>query len=200
MLPKNHTSMGFMGRVCNQQYCEDKKGIFWSRLPRGQQSEGSGMKDNLIVRLLAIPQNLLLLLLLSVTCPVMYSCNSIPEEKSCRKAVSLRFHFTFPSLSGRLLTWHLGFQVLVLALISLCQNNTHFLCLMWKIVTTIMLAKTHILRWLPWSELHLCLYWSEEEATRVRCWEEGLPVAAAGYSGHLYALCHIVSFNATIYF
>ena len=55
------------------------------------------MKDNLIVRF-AIPQNLLLL---SVTCPVMYSCSSILEQKSsrksCRKAVSLRFHFPFSS-------------------------------------------------------------------------------------------------------
>ena len=96
MLPKNHTSMGFMGRVCNQQYCEDKKGIFWSRLPRGQQSEGSGMKDNLIVRLLAIPQNLLLLLLLSVTCPVMYSCNSIPEKKVVAKLSPSDFTSHFP--------------------------------------------------------------------------------------------------------
>ena len=54
------------------------------------------------------------------------------------------------------------------------------------------LAKTHILLlagW-RWSELHLCQYWSEEEATRVRCWEEGLPSKAAGYSGHL---CPVLS-------
>ena len=60
-----------------------------------QQSEGGGMKDNLIVRF-AIPQNLLL----SLTCPVMYSCNSIMEEKSWEKKLSPSDFTSYLPLSG----------------------------------------------------------------------------------------------------
>ena len=117
--------MGFMAwGMQATTYSEDKEQK-WNLLDSSTSfpskvREGGGMKDwNLIVRF-AIPQNLLLLL--SVTCPVMYSCNSILEEKAVSPS-----DFTFASL------WSLSYMthpVLVLALISLCQTNAHFLCLL----------------------------------------------------------------------
>ena len=142
------------------------------------------MKDNLIVRF-AIPQNLLLL---SVTCPVMYSCSSILEQKcsrkSCRKAVSLRFHFPFSS------SW-LSYTTPWVS--SPCPWSNFTLPKQCSLPIIVVESchdggdageNSHTA---SWSELHLCQYRSEEEGTVVTCWEEGLP--AAGYSGHLSAPC-----------